>query len=63
MKIFVFIFSSLLFVTAFFSHIKNKDLRGEWQTDKEMFYKADTIKFYRKSQSCHQIIKKKVSIK
>ena len=39
-----------------FSQIKKKDLRDEWQTDKELFYKADTIKFYKKSKSCHQIV-------
>jgi len=52
----IFIFSFFLFVTTFFSQIKKKNLIGEWAADKTSFYSADTIKFYRESKSCHQII-------
>ena len=50
------LFSFFLFINTSFSQIKKKDLIGEWHTDKELFYKADTIKFYKESEICHQIV-------
>lgn len=48
---------TFLFLINFsFSQIKKKDLKGVWKTKKDLFYKADTIKFYKKINSCHQIV-------
>jgi len=44
----------LLLTNFSFSQIKKKELNGIWRTNSEIFFKTDTIKFYRNIKNCYQ---------
>lgn len=56
MKIIALTLGLCLFTNFSFCQIKKKELDGIWKTgnDNDLFYKTDTIKFYRNIKSCHQ---------
>ena len=47
MKITALTLGFLLLTNFSFSQIKKKELNGIWRTNSEIFFKTDTIKFYR----------------
>ncbi|WP_141677731.1 hypothetical protein, partial [Tenacibaculum soleae] len=54
MKITVLTIGFLLLTNFSFSQIKKKELNGIWRTNSEIFFKTDTIKFYRNIKNCYQ---------
>ncbi|QCE40674.1 hypothetical protein [Psychroserpens sp. NJDZ02] len=54
MKITALTLGFLLLTNFSFSQIKKKELNGVWKTDKRLFSKTDTIKFYSNIKSCFQ---------
>jgi hypothetical protein len=54
MKITALTIGFLLLTNFSFSQIKKKELNGIWRTNSEIFFKTDTIKFYRNIKDCYQ---------
>ena len=54
MKITALTIGFLLITNFSFSQIKKKELNGIWRTNSEIFFKTDTIKFYRNIKNCYQ---------